>query len=170
MTTCQICGREIKANTGTIALHGYTRPRQGWQTASCYGAKHLPYEVSCDAIPSAIEKITAWLVMQKELQSEFLSNPPVTLTISKKYPMRGTEEVSRPEAFDKEQGSWSSRDLYSSAYSKERYRLETEIKFAAQDLAYMQKRLADWKPPSIPKTPADYHKGDWAGNVFLGTD
>lgn len=42
--TCQICGRKILANTGTIAHHGYERPYDGWQTSSCYGAKHLPFE------------------------------------------------------------------------------------------------------------------------------
>jgi hypothetical protein len=48
--TCQICGRLILANTGTIAHHGYTRPGMGWQTASCEGSKELPFEVSRDAL------------------------------------------------------------------------------------------------------------------------
>ena len=43
--TCQICDRAIKANTGVIAHHGYQRPGEGWQTASCPGARALPYEV-----------------------------------------------------------------------------------------------------------------------------
>lgn len=41
---CQICGRAILAYTGLIAHHGYTRPGDGWQTASCHGARELPYE------------------------------------------------------------------------------------------------------------------------------
>jgi hypothetical protein len=48
--TCQICGRSIFAETGTIAHHGYERPFEGWQTASCNGAKRLPFEVSCEAL------------------------------------------------------------------------------------------------------------------------
>ena len=45
--TCQICGRPVMAERGNIAHHGYTRP-EGWgyQTASCYGAIHPPFEVS----------------------------------------------------------------------------------------------------------------------------
>jgi len=43
--TCQCCGRQIFAQTGTIAHHGYERPGYGWQTASCMGAKYLPFEV-----------------------------------------------------------------------------------------------------------------------------
>lgn len=42
--TCQCCGRRIHAATGTIAHHGYQRPGDGWQTASCMGARCLPFE------------------------------------------------------------------------------------------------------------------------------
>jgi hypothetical protein len=41
--TCQCCGRKYLARTGTMAHHGYTR-QGGWQTASCSGAKQLPFE------------------------------------------------------------------------------------------------------------------------------
>lgn len=44
--TCQCCGRKHLANTGKIAHHGYQRPGGGWQTASCAGARQLPFEVS----------------------------------------------------------------------------------------------------------------------------
>lgn len=42
--TCQICGRPILAEVGVIAHHGYERPGMGWQTASCPGARELPFE------------------------------------------------------------------------------------------------------------------------------
>ncbi|MFL9499248.1 hypothetical protein ACJMQP_04240 [Rhodopseudomonas palustris] len=48
--TCQCCGRRIKARTGNIAHHGYERPGDGWQTASCMGARALPFEVSRDRL------------------------------------------------------------------------------------------------------------------------
>lgn len=46
--TCQICGRPIFAETGVIAHHGYERPGDGYQTASCPGARKLPFESSRD--------------------------------------------------------------------------------------------------------------------------
>lgn len=52
--TCQICGRQIFAELGTVAHHGYERPGHGWQTSSCFGAKRLPYETSRDAIEQLI--------------------------------------------------------------------------------------------------------------------
>jgi hypothetical protein len=48
--TCQICGRAIHANTGRIAHHGYQRPGHGYQTASCPGTHHDPFEVSRDEL------------------------------------------------------------------------------------------------------------------------
>lgn len=55
--TCQICDRPIFAESGVIAHHGYERPGYGWQTASCYGARRLPWEKSCDAVADYIEII-----------------------------------------------------------------------------------------------------------------
>lgn len=52
--TCQCCGRKHLANKGVIAHHGFERPGSGWQTASCYGARHLPFEVSRDALGDMI--------------------------------------------------------------------------------------------------------------------
>lgn len=47
---CQICGRAIRAPEGLIAHHGYRRPGSGWQTSSCWGARHVPYEQGHDAL------------------------------------------------------------------------------------------------------------------------
>lgn len=55
--TCQICGRAIHANTGKIAHHGYQRPGHGYQTASCPGAQHVPFELSRDILERYIEQL-----------------------------------------------------------------------------------------------------------------
>lgn len=52
--TCQCCGKRYLANLGTMAHHGYQRPGGGWQTASCYGAKALPFEVDRKILGSMI--------------------------------------------------------------------------------------------------------------------
>lgn len=52
--TCQICGGNYGTKMGNIAHHGYRRPG-GWQTASCEGAKHLPYEKSRDVLGDHIK-------------------------------------------------------------------------------------------------------------------
>lgn len=42
--TCQCCGGKYLARLGTVTHHGYERPGGGYQTASCMGAKFLPFE------------------------------------------------------------------------------------------------------------------------------
>lgn len=57
--TCQICGRGILAETGVIAHHGYERPGDGYQTASCPGARELPFEADRAALGLYIEALKA---------------------------------------------------------------------------------------------------------------
>lgn len=64
--TCQICGRNILANKGSIAHHGYQRPGDGWQTDSCAGAKELPFEVSRDVLLVEIEFARNYAIMRAE--------------------------------------------------------------------------------------------------------
>lgn len=52
--SCQCCTGKILANTGVIAHHGYQRPGDGWQTASCFGARRLPFEVDRTALGELI--------------------------------------------------------------------------------------------------------------------
>lgn len=56
--TCQCCGRAHLANTGLLAHHGYTHPGFGWQTASCIGARQLPFEVARDRLGQHIINMT----------------------------------------------------------------------------------------------------------------
>jgi hypothetical protein len=51
---CQCCGRRILAKRGLIAHHGYTRPGQGWQTASCMGAGYVPFAFGRDRLGDMI--------------------------------------------------------------------------------------------------------------------
>jgi hypothetical protein len=64
--TCQVCARGIMANTGLLAHHGYQRPGTGWQTASCRGAKELPFQVSRDALGAEIADATAYAALRRE--------------------------------------------------------------------------------------------------------
>lgn len=98
-TTCQICARDIKANTGIIAHHGYQRPQfMGWQTASCDGARQLPYEVSRDFIPVVIERYKMAAKNQEDMADDMLRNPEATIT--RRHYNAYTHE-SREEIFTK---------------------------------------------------------------------
>lgn len=156
--TCQICGRVILARTGLIAHHGYQRPDRGsgWQTASCMGARHLPYEQSCDLIPVAIAKFTAYQEDLKKLLSNLVSNPPETLIEEKKSFRDGhieRIEHNRPEDFSVEKtlqmGCFGGWQRYESQFYSRHYKIAKDIKFLQDDINYLDKRLKDWKAPAL---------------------
>lgn len=68
--TCQVCGRPIFAETGVIAHHGYTRPGDGWQTPSCWGARELPFEVSRDALGRYIAYVAGYLARRETARAD----------------------------------------------------------------------------------------------------
>ena len=50
---CQACGSLQKLPAGFLSIHGYT-VESGYFSGVCQGAKHLPYELSCDLIETLI--------------------------------------------------------------------------------------------------------------------
>lgn len=131
-TTCQICGRAIKAKNGFIAHHGYRRPGTGWQTASCMGAKFRPYEVACDALPIAIKSASAYRANQVKARQMLLDAPPDTLVI-----YRDGWRFHKPEGFNSTERTvkahWSG--TYEHAFFRrvdahEREARETEVTIA----------------------------------------
>ena len=152
-TTCQICGREIKAKTGVIAHHGYTRPQRGsgWQTSSCFGARWRPYEVACDALPPAITRASNILERTTASIAKLRDDPPATLTIIRKDAWGSTRQsttVSRPEGFIGQERPGSYRpNSYEGEYWHTRSQLDFTEKNIQADLKYMDKRLADWRAP-----------------------
>lgn len=147
-TTCQICARPIKAKTGKIAHHGYQRPGNGWQTSSCRGARHLPYEKSCDLIPVVISEVTEWVAKREEWLTGFVSNPPAELTRHRNMGRKTvTYTAQRPEGFDPstERRSYRS-DSYDTMFFNLKDEAEQDIKSAKRHIEYLKKRLADWKP------------------------
>lgn len=79
--TCQCCARQIFAELGTIAHHGYERPGDGWQTPSCMGAKYLPFEVSRDRLGEMIALLKDRKVRMVEVRAEAAAEKfPITKT------------------------------------------------------------------------------------------
>lgn len=85
--TCQVCGRKILANTGTIAHHGYTRPWEGgYQTASCYGAKAVPFEVARDTLKLWIKILEDQLAgITKKMQAVLDETSGMLMSYQKSY-------------------------------------------------------------------------------------
>jgi hypothetical protein len=67
--TCQICGNSQKLPNGILSNHGYT-VQMGWFSGICTGAKHLPFEKSCDLIQFAIDHTKGSIVTNKSYIEE----------------------------------------------------------------------------------------------------
>ncbi|UTC28937.1 hypothetical protein MARCHEWKA_04250 [Brevundimonas phage vB_BpoS-Marchewka] len=94
--TCQCCQRRILAETGEIAHHGYQRPGSGWQTASCYGAKSLPWEVSRERLGAMLKMLrTSKVVAEKALIDTEAETHALTWAFA--------DETTRPNAWSKAQ-------------------------------------------------------------------
>jgi len=154
VTTCQICGRAIKAKSGLIAHHGYTRPGHGWQTKSCFGARWRSYEVACDALPKAIEGLAAYIASTQASLAKWIADPPPGITVPPRGSFKAyqspTVSVLRPVGFDAEhtRPDYCS-DSYVTLYRARRYSLESDIKHATADLSRLEKRLSDWHPVAL---------------------
>ncbi len=150
-TTCQICGRPIKANTGLIAHHGYKRPGYGFQTSSCKGARHQPYEVSCDLLKREVPALAVWIAQREAELADFIADPPVKLAYAvniggawnPKYQWR---EVERPANFDPERPNYISGS-YVTVFRSKRHDLQSALRHAQADLKFMQERLTNWTAP-----------------------
>lgn len=153
--TCQVCGRAIKANTGLIAHHGYKRPYDGWQTASCEGARYVPYEVSCDRLREVVGMVKSFIEKQEEALAVFLSTPPQVIAVYDRCSAWGQAdkiEYTKPDDFN--QDSYRSRipRTYENAYSNRKYDYERNIRAAKVDLSIMERRLNEWKAIAVGVT------------------
>lgn len=147
-TTCQICARAIKANTGIIAHHGYQRPQyQGWQTASCDGARQLPYEVSRDYIPVVIERYKMAATNQEAMADEMLRTPPATITKFAMHSYGQDETFDKPADFDayKTVNSYTGMPGYENEFSKKYKAHRKNVKEIEQAIEFLQDRYNKWE-------------------------
>lgn len=151
ITTCQVCGRAIKANTGVIAHHGYQR-KYGWQSSSCEGARYLPYEKSCDRLKEVLVMVKQFVESQEKELENFLINPPVTISVRERlYGGREGKEIilAKPDNFVQNSYGSNTPRTYENAYDNQKRGYERTIRMAKIDVASMERRLAEWKPVEV---------------------
>jgi hypothetical protein len=155
--TCQLCGRRICSKFGTIAHHGYSRPGDGYQTASCDGTHHSPLEVTNDLLLKYIGKYGARCEETKRLIDDVRADRvEVAVTISphwgerRSYPytFRFTaktyaEVVAASEGKLSGHVSFSDRKKYYVTELEDRLRNQKVV------LAELRERNANWKQTRV---------------------
>jgi len=155
--TCQLCGRVIKLNKdGEIVHHGFKRPHHsGFQTASCRGTHHLPYEQANDALVKEIARAETFITEQTTKLTELAATPPDTIR-SERYLGTGRYDypmLPRPEDFDPKH--WGDKygihaaNSYGYWWSRRQAELGREIDSARSIKLHLEGRLAGWKQPKV---------------------
>ena len=150
LTHCQICARDIKANTGLIAHHGYQRPQyQGWQTASCDGARQLPYEVSRDFIPVVIERYKLHAKNQEDMADEMLRAPVETITRYATSSYDTDSIFEKPADFDPYKTVngevYAMYNTYEYEFKRKYTAHRKNVKEIEEAIEFLQKRYDDWR-------------------------
>lgn len=155
MSSCQICGREIKTNKkGLIVRHkNLIRPRCS-DGSRCWGTGHPPYESSSSAIYIAIEELDHELTRRHLELADLATDPPLALAelVWGRFG-RPTGEVAffrRPEDFDPANETDPRRHVqgtYACRWWTVRHNLERHIRQGQDTLSYLCKRLGGWKRP-----------------------
>lgn len=158
--TCQCCGRGILAETGLIAHHGYQRPAgMGFQTASCYGAKALPFEVSREALGSYIEALRAHVEREKATLADLRANKAILIwtfvDITKPRARWQEPEVKRVtvtfETFDAVKAETAEfrdpKNDVTYAYLRDRRiaEVQSDIRATQDEITLQQVRYDGWK-------------------------
>lgn len=131
--TCAVCFRPIAVVGETMAHHGYKRPGEGWQTASCAGVRFKPLEVSSEGLRWLIGALRerheglGQSYEQRATHPEFLLHRAGGRAAPAVKVMRG--EPLWPQLFERHLAETLS----------ERAAIEFE-------LPRLEKLLADWKP------------------------
>lgn len=156
--TCQCCARDILAETGVIAHHGYERPGGGYQTNSCFGARYLPFEVDREVLGDLIEILKNKLANEKNYLKHVRAE---TKPLMWKY----NDYSQQKRAWDKPQLKWAMvtretlpqiigetaevrRDkapTFDELKTRVIANAESEIRMLTSDIRNQEARYAGWK-------------------------
>lgn len=142
--TCQVCERLIGVKVGVIAHHGYERPDQGYQTASCHGARRLSWEVDRSALGECIQGLGEGLADILRALDKMRREPFRVMVAPARQAWRGNRQEwleakyiePGADGYERYQRSWFERQ------ERQRELLEEEI-------ARQQARYDAWKPAKI---------------------
>lgn len=155
MTTCQICGRQIKLVGDRIAHHGYQQPWRsqgsGARTSSCPGARHLPYEVSRVLIPQIRRGYEEYRTKVETSVATWLAEPPPEIkVIVRDGWLREKSRFTRqrPEGFDPQNLRGSSMfHSYEAEYAARLRTMRNDAKALTEAIKFLDERYVNWRAP-----------------------
>lgn len=133
--TCPVCIRPIAVLRGTMAHHGYQRPGQGRQTASCPGIRFKPLEVSSEGLEWLIATLRERLAGLKNSHANQATYPE--FLIAKRTNNDQAEKITRDDP------------MWQRLFARHIAEIESEIGGLERELPGLERLLASWKPEGL---------------------
>ncbi|WP_454909786.1 hypothetical protein [Variovorax gossypii] len=135
--TCGCCTRPIAVlggtPTGRMAHHGYERPGEGWQTASCPGIGFMPLETTDDGPIYLKTSYEARLAKVRES----LAKAPGLISLNVVISLRGVRSLKELTPADTE---------WPRAHAAHIAKLQHEISALRHGIEHVTKTIANWRP------------------------
>jgi hypothetical protein len=140
--TCPCCFRGIAVQSNRMVHHGYERPWEGMQTASCMGIHYKPLERSDEGLLAAIKGTENHITRRENDLAEKVSKTTLSVKNSKGQIIEITPEHK----------GWAS------ALHDWEYRMKREINLATETVIALKDKLSGWKQTEFdPERPnADF--------------
>src|SRR6185295_9967482 len=142
--TCQICGGSQAIVRSMIALHGYNRPGVGFIIGECYGAKHPPFEVSCDRLRSWIGRLDKMLTEAHDELAELPFRKTFDLAVLQYKDGRIVYSYGKPVY--KHEPIGPDHPFFEREKKVAIVQTESRIRQLITEIAIQKKRLAGWAP------------------------
>lgn len=138
MSTCQVCGREIKTRKGFIVSHKHDkRALRGLRTRACLGIGCEPYEGSCDQV---------WRVIaQLKGRASSLNENVATLKTAPAVIQCNGVALNKPDDFTIE-AVFTTRGNYGFELRAQILQKLLELDEIEEALTFLSGRLVSWQP------------------------
>jgi hypothetical protein len=145
-TICQICARQIELFGKVISHHGYQRPGDGQQTASCMGARELSFNKDRTVLAKYIEQVkdevkslNKTLKLFEEDKVEGVPGPAVERDKDDPIRVAGITRYKNP-IIGRDHAEWMKYLRLAMAQT------ETELRHVESHLKWQQGRYNTWQP------------------------
>lgn len=158
--TCACCFSNQAVVGAAMAHHGYQRPGDGYQTASCPGIAYQPFEKS----PEGTIAIHQGVLRRISKLETIIKNPPQTL----KYATSRLITSPQGELIPEEIEINSEHPLWPRKLTRFIRNKENEKAQAVSHKNYLEERLSNWAPQELKTVMGVPARAGIGGRVYTG--
>lgn len=145
--TCGVClGNYKRERDGSLHIHGYTRPGDGWLHGSCYGVGYQPWELSKLAVVGYVRDVLEPALEVRLRGLKQLIDDSVEVFYDKVHRWEGGRSVAATVEVRRDD-KWKFDQLRQRAIIS----IKSEIGQIEEDIKRCKDQLASWKLDDLPE-------------------